>query len=597
MYDFSFLARSLYVPGGFIGWAGAFLTQFLHFPWIGSLLWVLLLLLSGRLTVRALQIPRVFSVLACIPAVAIVALNLSLGYGMFIMREQDYFFSTVLGYLFALIPLLLEKRLSKTWHTVLFRVIWLTIGFMLTGSYALAGMLAAIIVGLRRREFAVSGITSALLVLIPLAMYSLYTTYRLPDTLRLGLPQIAVEQWEHLINIPLYILLAFLPVAALIPFERLDIWGVKHIGLIFNTVFCVIYAAAVCLTHYDEITFRAEIAMSNAIDDLEWGKALDIFNRTSNKFRESDASVYESRRQKLREAASAQERDEIIAEYADRFYQPTRVMVLYRDLALIKLDRALDQAFTLKDGYHEPKAITLVPIAQQAGKQLYLHYGMENICYRWCLEDIVECGISNNALRYMAMQAIATHQWNLAGKYLDQLDKTLFHRKWARSQRIYLNHPELVESSAPYGHIRKLMCQEEHMSFDKGLTEVYIMNQFTTEMPKVTTPEYDRVALFWTMRSLDVARFWLRLAGYLESNHVKTLPKHVQEAVLLYNTMMEKPSSYPVSQQSANEFAAFQKYTSFNEIRSIEESRFPYEQKFGSTFYFYYLFIRDIAGY
>lgn len=597
MYDLTSVTKSLSIPGGMLGWAGAFLTQFLHYPWIGSLIWILLLLLSAKLTAKALQIPDRLHALAYIPAVSAVILNLSLGYGMFIMREQDYFFSTILGYLFALVPLLLEKRLSGTWQTVLFRIIWMTAGFILAGSYALAGMLAALVAGLRKKDYVSSGITAALLVLVPLAMYSMFTTYRLPNTLRLGLPQIAVEQWETLIDIPLYILLAYLPLAALVPFGRMEAKNSKFHGLIPNAVCYAVFAVAVCLTHYGEITFRTEIAMSNAIDGLEWEKALDIFNRTSKKFLKSDARLYESRKQKLKEVPNSQARDEIIVEYADKFYQPTRVMVLYRDLALIKLDRALDQAFTLKDGYHEPKAITLVPIAQQAGKQLYLHYGIENICYRWCFEDIVECGLSNNALKYMAMQAIVTYQWDLAGKYLDQLGKTLFYRKWADSQRVFLYNPDLVESTAPYSHIRKLMCQEEHMSFDKGLSEVYIMHQFTTEMPQVTTPEYDKVALFWTMRSLDVPRFWYRLARYLESNHVKSLPKHVQEAVLLYNTMMEKPSSYPVSQQAANEFTAFQKYASFNAIRSIEESRYPYEQQFGNTFYFFYLFIRDIAGY
>ncbi len=594
-FDLQFMRQGLSVPGGMLGWAGAFFTQFLHFPWIGSLLWIILLLLSARLTAKSLQLPDWLSALAYIPAVTIIVFNLSLGYGMFIMREQDYFFSTVLGYLFALIPLLYEKRLSAPWKILLFRTLWITVGFILTGSYALVGVLAALLAGVRRKEFAVSGITALLLILIPLALYSLYTTYRLPGTMLAGMPQISVGQWENKVNIHMYILLAYLPLSALVPFGRIH-QPAPTPGLLVNIGCYILLAIAVGIMHYGEITFRTELAMSQAIDNLEWERAVDIFNQTAKKHEKSNAKVYESLRRELKEA-SAQDRDEIILKYSKKYYEPTRIMVLYRDLALIKLDRALNEAFTLKDGYHEPKAITPIPIAHQAGKQLYFHYGVENICYRWCFEDIVECGLSVNALRYMAMEAIVTHEWNLAAKYLDQLDKTLFYRKWAKSQKELLYKPDIVDSTAPYSHIRKLMCQEEHMSFDKGLAEVYLMHQFMTEMPQVTTPEYDKVALFWTMRALDIPRFWYRLGKYLESNRVKSLPKHVQEAVVLYNSMMEKPVSYPVSQQTADEFVAFQKYASFNPVRSIEESRYPYEQKYGHSFYFFYLFIRDIAGY
>ena len=74
-------------------------------------------------------------------------------------------------------------------------------------------------------------------------------------------------------------------------------------------------------------------------------------------------------------------------------------MVLYRDLALVKTDKALDEAFSMKDGSRLQKSRTQIPMALQSGKQLYFHYGLTNLCYRWCFEDAVEHGWNAGTLR------------------------------------------------------------------------------------------------------------------------------------------------------------------------------------------------------
>ena len=597
LFDCSFLRESLSTPGGFLGWAGSFLTQFLHLPWLGSLIWILLLLLSARLTERTFSIPDHLAALAYIPAVAIIVLNVSLGYGIFLMREQDYFFSTVLGYISALVPLIYEKHLTSTWKTLLFRVVWITAGFMLLGTYALVGALAALLAGIRDRKVAVTFITAAMIILIPLALYNIYTTYRLADTIYMGLPQISVNEWNTRIYTPVFVVLAFLPLMALLPIKRTDSLKWPLNGFIFNTSCYLLFAATVYLMHYGELTFRTEIAMSNAIDDLEWQKAVDIFNDAAKSRSRADARAYESRTAELKGVSNAELREQIIDKYSDRFYEPTRLMVLYRDLAMVKMDKALDYAFTMKDGAHKPVSTTLVPIVIQAGKQLYLHYGLENMCYRWCFEDIVVLGMSVNSLKYLTMQSVATGQWALAGKYLDQLDKTLFHRRWAESQRALLGHPDLVSATAPYDQILKLMCIDEKMSADLSKAELYLLSNFTSKRPQNATPEYDRVALFWAMRSLNDQQFWKWLSYYTKSNHVKTLPRHVQEAALFYNSMQKMINDLPVDSQVSENFNAFVKYADTHTIRSVKESKYPYEQRFGRTFYFFYYFSRDIASY
>lgn len=596
MYDAQFFRESLTVPGGFLGWASAFFTQFLHMPWLGSLIWISLLLLSAKLTAKAFSIPDRLASLAWLPAVILIILNVSMGYGIFVMRQFDWFFSPVLGYLFALVPMFAGRRLQQSRTMILFRFLWISGGFMLFGVYALVGALAELVTCIRKTNVASCVITAAMILLIPLILYNLYTTYRLADTLLLGLPHPSLNAWKGRIYTPLYLTMAFIPLSAFIPFKRIAEFKWLGNGII-NISFYLLFAATVCLTHYDDLNFRTEIAMSNAIDDWEWQKAVDIFNDAVKSRSKADERLFQSRTDKLKGITDIHTREEIIFKYSEKFYQPTRLMVLYRDLALIKLDKALDMAFTMKDGISKPSSITIVPIVIQAGKQLYLHYGLVNMCYRWCFEDIVEYGISANALKYLTMQAIATNQWNLASKYLDQLDKTLFYKEWADGQRALLGNPGKVSATKPYDHIQKLMCLDETMSNDKMKAELYLLSHFNSLRPAKATPEYDRVALFWAMRSLDGQLFWKSLYYYTQSNQVKSLPRHVQEAALLFNSLHEKQYDLPIDSKIAESYDAFLKYATSHPVRYIEESQYPYEKKFGRTYFFFYNFILDIASY
>ena len=57
MFNGGFILDSLQIPGGILSVAGSFLTQFLHLPWLGSLIWILLLLASALLPATAFATP------------------------------------------------------------------------------------------------------------------------------------------------------------------------------------------------------------------------------------------------------------------------------------------------------------------------------------------------------------------------------------------------------------------------------------------------------------------------------------------------------------------------------------------------------------
>ena len=480
MFDWQYFKNAILIPGGLLGITGSFLTQFLFIPWLGSLIWVLLLLITYQLTIKAFNLPEQLKALSIIPVALLIIGNMSLGYGVFIMRDQDHFFAPVLGYLAALIPLFAIKHIKPAGGKILLLIIWTAAGFPLLGTFAFAGTLTTACATLINQELSRSKRLSllatgiALIILIPLITYNFYTSYRLIDSWVLGLPSISEELWTHTVRIPFQLALFFLPVTALSSrwFKQ------SGMNIIIQTAVYIISIAAVWGFWFKDDNFRTELAMSEAIDRFEWQEVIDIYKHAVSSHAKSDAKAYADRTAKLNGVRNQNTINEIIDSYSNRFFEPTRTMVLYRDLALLKMNRALDEAFTMKDGGRPQKSRTQIPMVLQSGKQLYFQYGLPNLCYRWCIEDAVEHGWSVGTLKYMSLLSVLTGEKEMALKFLNKLDKTLFHKKWSEDHRIAATAKQIA-GIAPYGRILPLMCYEDNMTNDLGKCESHLIRHFS----------------------------------------------------------------------------------------------------------------------
>lgn len=597
LFDRLFVLEAFKTPGGVLGLAGSFLTQFLHYPWLGALIWVVLLALSVRLSAKAFDIPDNALVLSCIPAVLLIIGNMSLGYGVFIMRAQDHFFSPTLGYLLSLVPVLAVRRFSpRPITSALILILWTAAIYPLAGAFALAGALSAgLYLAVNKKGVLPIIASAAAILLIPLLFSRFYTTFRLADAWLLGVPDISYAEWARPVRMPYYILLLFSVAAPLT--ARIKSGIRKNAGHAVQAAAAVAMIVIVCAFWYRDSNFRTELAMSLQVDNFNWKETVSIFDKAVQSHARSDAKAYKSRTARIGKASSDDEIIDIVDSYESRFFKPTRTMVMYRDLALLKQDKALDLAFTMKDGGRLQKSRTQIPMAMQSGKQFYLQYGTENMCYRWCMEDIVECGWRFGTLKYMTMYAIVTHEENLAIKYLDKLSKTLFYRKWAESQRELLADRNRMENTEPYKSIIPYISGESVMSNDMAKTEVFLLNHFAEQRPKDATPQYDRAALLFAMRSQDITRFWNQMLYYVSSNDFNKLPRSVQEAAILYNNLEKKGIQLPYDQAVRESYDSFNRFVSSHPLRSLKESDYIYSQKFGKTFFYYYYFIRNLQTY
>lgn len=608
LFERTFFIESFDIPGGLLGWAGAFFTQFLHIPWLGALLWVTMLVLAGILTARIFGLKGNLVSLAAVPAALLVIANMSLGYGLFIMRSQDYFFAPTLGYLLMLAIIAAAWKAPKPWQRILVLVISAFAGYIIAGVFALAGVAAAGI-GLAsdpdkgNMEKATSTamkiaspIVSAILcAIVPFVLYGLFTRYRLTDSWHMGLPSISDDVWTMWIRLPFWILMAFTIIMASMRrlFARIGDNG-KHKNVANVIIFAATVAATVVFWYRDE-NFNTELKMSIAADNYDWEKVSDIYFKASIRHIDKEKKAYEARQKELSGIKDKDVYDSILEKYDDRFFQPTRLMVMLRDLALIKQDKALDQAFALRDGARQQKSRTQIPMVFQAGRQLYLNYGLTNLEYRWCLEDQVEHGWSYGTLKYMSMYAIIMNETEFATRYLDKLDKTLFFRGWSKEQRQLSQDMSAISESAPYKDVIPLMCFNDRMSNDRVKIETYLMNHFAGDRDAQSTHQFDKTALFWAMRTQNIDMFWKALSQYIDTATELNFPKHVQEAILLYSNLENEDLGIPIDKSVRDSYESFLKYTSNSGFRSEKEASFPMWLNYGKTFFYYYYFVRGLT--
>lgn len=594
LLDWQPLLESFSIPCGLLGWLGTFFMQFLHLPWLGALIWTVMLMVSVPLTAKAFRIPGSLWCLAAVPAFLLAMGNMSLGYAIFVIKGTGWFFVPTLGYLAAAATVLLSGRMKGLCSRIILLALAATAGFWLAGCYALSAVVLAGIMAFRtdgRRGLGTAAAAIVLAAVAPVVIYPLFTTYRLADSWTMGLPSSDIA---GLMRLRFAYLLVFVSMAAAgllagkaasAPEKDMPVQICGVAGFLLLS----------WLVWYNDPNFMAELAMADAADNCDWKKTASILEESASKASISDERTFVSRSRALADASGNDEMEFIVDKYSDRFFEPTRPMVLLKDLALFKLGVEGDRAFMYREGDRKQNHRYEIPMAAQIGKQLYFHYGMPNYCHRWCIEEAVEYGWSYQNLRYLAMAAIAMEEWDMAAKLLDKLSSTIFYRKWAREQISLIGDSPTMRATVPYSEVLPLMCYEDRLSSDAAMMETFILRHFTQSRPATATAQYDRAAILWAMRIQDIPTFWRSFYYYLDTNNPKTLPRHYQEAAYMYSTL--EPGSgiqnLPFEQSVKDGYASFMKFSQTHPVRSLDESRYQFMKKFGGTFFFYYYFTRN----
>ena len=558
-----FLKQQMVGAGWLLVWLGSWFTEFFYHQWLGVTLlclwWALLMFLAGR----AFHIPMKWASLLLIPVAALLLTDVDLGYWLYYLKLRGHFFAATIGTTIAVGNVWLYRLLPQRFYLrPAYIAVSTAVLYPLIGFYGLLSTLLCTVLTWRLDDMnRAQRLTTSAVALLSIAFFPLfyynYVFYQtnIVNIMWCGLPLFVIDKEYSAYYIPYYILVGALIAFALLYRRQPETqiksplkWGICQVVLLSALVF------GVQRYWYKDYNFHKELKMQRLMADLDW----------------------EGVRQ---EAASLDD-------------EPTRAIVLMKNLALFRLGRQGETMYHYKTGAKACDAPFPVAMVDVIGSSLYFHYGQYNYGYRWSMEDGVERGWRAEMLKTFVRCTLVSGETRIARKYLNLLKHTRYHKEWAERYEPLLN-PQVVRTNPEFEPVFHLTRCEDVMGSDNTIVEKFIMTQFANNPSR--DPLYQEQAVYAAIWTKDIATFWRNFFPYARSHMDQRMPTHLQEAAYLYGQLettvdtSNMPFDKSVVESYQNLMREAQQYGNMSED-AMARALYP---RFGQTYYYDYYFIRN----
>lgn len=569
-----FFREQMVVPGGFLSYISSFFTQFFYHPWLGVLMlcgWWLLLM---WLTKHTFRIDNKKIILTLVPVAILLIANMSLGYWHYFLKLRGYFFVATIGTTAAVAMLWVfrvlkdhgDRHLTQNWVNgpvpmILWVIIAAVVGYPLFGIYALAAVLLMAIWTWRlsdnRTQNGILTVVALLcLVAIPLFYYRyVYYQTNSSDIWTAALPSFTIEETDSNYYIPYYILGAFYLLMVAVPnsskkgglkLKPLYLWGLQGLLVAF-LVFSVYHF------WYKDENFHRELAMQHYMEQAEW--------------------------------------EDVLRETMKQEAEPTRPIVVMRNIALARVGLQLDEMYNFPRG--EQKANTTLPYDMMYhvfGRMVYYQYGLLNDCHRLCMEEGVEYGWTVDIQKYMARSSLLSGEKQAARKILNLLHHTQYHGKWADDMLQLLDNPKLLAENPETGPIAHMMHYNNALGNDGGKVEKYVMSQLANQDSE--DPYFQEQALLAALWTRNPKMFFPRFTKYATQHQREPMPHLFQEAAYLFGKLenLSNVESFPFDPSVKKTYNAFMNELKRYEGQKPEVGRTALRPFYGSTYFYEYYF-------
>ena len=561
-----FFRQQMVVAGGLLTWLGTWFTEFFYHPVLGvgwlCLWWALLMVLAQR----AFRIPIKWTAWLLVPVALLLLTCVDLGYWLYYLKLRGQFFVATIGMCAACSAVWLFRSLpAKYYMRELMIVVSTAVLYPLVGFYGLlATLLMAIMLWRMEGEKTIcrivgSVVAAAAIIVIPLIYYRLvYYQTSEANIYWTALPLFRMLEENTEYYIPYYIIVAFFCALA-ISYRRLPEGDVKHplwwgLGQI---AMLAVLVMGVKTFWYHDYNFNKELSMQRCMEQEDWNG--------------------------------------ILQEAADLEEEPTRAIVMMKNLALFRLGRQGNEQYRFRTGAKESNSKVPVNMTQVVGRSIYYYYGLPNYCYRWCLEDGVEYGWRAEYLKYMTRCALLNDEQAVARKYINMLRHTRYHREWAEQMAPLLDKHQELASHSTYAPILHLMNFEDKLNSDQAIVEQFLMYHFVYDPSPDTL--YHEQAVYSALWTKDIDTFWPHFFRYAQEHLKDHMPTHLQEAAYLYGHLENKVdiSHMPFDDSVKQTYDAFMQMAQrCNQMKMNEEQmREAFYPQFGKTFYYEYFLIRN----
>ena len=614
-----FLRELMVVPGGALSWLSTWFTQFFYYPTLGVALLCAWWLLLMWLTKRAFCISDRWAFLTLVPVVLLLMTIVDLGYWVYLLKLPGHGFVATIGTTVAIALVCAYRSLpDKVVLRIAFIALTCIAGYPLMGVYGLA---AALLMGFTPRpsshvpRLSMLTVSVVCAVAVPLLFYRfVYYETNLTNLYHAALPLYIITEHHYVFYIPFVLLaLCYLmmalssrgqefkrarEVAGQARDEEAGMRGSRVLEgssvpagraqgfksqrptangqsskskvqspkfkvqwkQVWMEVACiVILAIGLFFSWFKDENFHHELVMEHSIAQLNWQGVLD-------------------------EAAAQKD-------------EPTRAIVMMRNLALSRLGRQGNEMYNYRNGSKKYEAPFPMSLLLMAGPLVYYHYGLPNYCTRLSMEMGVEFGFNVEYYKYLARCAILTGEEQLARKYLDILRQTLFFGRWADETSQLIGNQDLIASHPEMAFITHMMHYNNSLTSEQGYVERFLMRRLS-ENTYTDDPIFQEQKLLASLWMRDVKMFWLHFNGYVKQHPGEPVPTHYQEAALLYGALSgQNTDKWPVDVSVRESYRLFnevaQRYDD-QEIGVVREALYPL---FGNTFFYDYYLMSNLPEY
>ena len=564
-----YLKEQLVVPGGLLTWVGTWFTQFLYYPWLGVLLLCCWWLGLMAIIKRAFRISDRWAILMLIPVAILLIANMDMGYWIYMLKLRGYFFVSTIGativaallWGFRCVP---DKHYLRTGYIF----VACALGYPLFGIYGLASALLMGIWSWRLSASRTVAVVDSLVAILSVAAVPLfcyryvYYQVNLSNVLWAELPLFYITEEHSTYYIPYYLLALFFVILA-VTYSANREGGKpmkKFYYLACHLVIAVLLVGGVYHFWMKDENFHRELAMQHRIANQDWMGVIE-------------------------EAVEQQD-------------EPTRAIVMMRNMALSRLGKQGEAMCLYKNGskaYAAPFGMRLMLVA---GPLIYYQYGMLNYCNRLCMEMGVEFGFRTEDYQLLVNCALLEGDKPLARKYINILKQTIFYSDWAEQAENLLNNPALIANDAEREYITHMLHYDNFIGGDNGYTESFLMNRLVRSTYK-DDPIFQEQTLLASLFTKDIKQFWYHFYDYADLHPNQHMPRYYQEAAYLYGKLEDNPdiNTMPFDESVKSSFESFMTAASNYDNQTVEVCREGLYPLFGDTYYYDYYMMKKLPEY